>query len=199
MELVEIQKRLAQAQNLTRLYEPDTIERFIVPVLSILGWDVDTLMPPQLLRGNNNNATNRRFDVQLHIPNESLPAIVLECKSLNEHIVIEGKSAADNRNEKAFARQLRNYCLSTKHSFRRGYTVPVLTNGRQWYLFKEKFVDPRYRNEEISQQNWDDYVLVETALDSEDFLAVLQPHLAYKAAKERHETLQLNLRECRSS
>lgn len=200
MEVTEIRERLTQSQRLSRFYEPDTTERLVVPVLSILGWDVDTLTPPQLIRGNRDNrSASRLFDVQLHVSGSHCPAVVLECKSLGDQIVVQGRAASDNSHKKAFARELRNNCLSEDYSFRQGYTVPVLTNGRQWYLFTDKFVDPRHQNEEITDRNWDDYVLVETTVEEEQFISSLQPYLTYSTAEQKHGEIQPDPRKRGSS
>ncbi len=172
MTINDIKIRLNNIADETNIYEPDTIERLIIPVINIAGWDVDSINPMYLKRGNQNTkGSARRFDIELYCPQEmSNPRFVFECKRLNANILVMGKGASSNTaDDTDYVRQLRNYCLDPKFNFSSACTVPILSNGKKWIIFKPAFSNRDHANENITTDNYSDFIAVEANLTDEDF------------------------------
>jgi hypothetical protein len=169
--LVWLRTCLQQARNIASFSELDTIERFVIPVLRMAGWEVDLLEPFHVRRGKpDNKSCRRKFDLELWVANADYPKFVFECKNISEEILLIEKGASSNRKDSTdFARQLRNYCIEGHHCFCSNYTTPVLTNGDRWILFTQAFVDSRRKEEIITVINKGELIAEDSSLDKDDF------------------------------
>jgi len=175
MTIDDVRSRLRTAAlNKDEIHELDTIERFIIPIIEIAGWDINSIDPMYLKRGNRDNtSSNRRFDIALYCPREpAIPRFVFECKKLSENITILGKGSSTNTSDDSdYIRQLRNDCLNPKFKFGANWTIPILSNGVKWIIFKEAFTDTVRATENFTTNNVSDFIAAEADLDEGDFEA----------------------------
>jgi len=170
-------KRIDEAKRTANNFdEQDTVERIIVPVIKLSGWDIDSIDPFYLHRKNADTLSNhRRFDLELHCPCKQNPKFVFECKSIRDNIRLIGKGASNNRNDGSdFVRQLRNYCLNGNHSFEPDWSVPILTNGCNWVIFTSTFTDKDRKNEKISKHNFKDFVRCASSVSDQDVSQIIE-------------------------
>jgi len=187
MNIEAIIKRIDEAKITPNFDEQDTVERIIVPIIKLSGWDIDSIHPFYLRRKNaDTRSAHRRFDIELHIPGKYNPKFVFECKSIRDNIRLIGKGASNNTNDDSdFARQTRNYCLDGNHSFEPGWSVPILTNGCNWVIFTSTFTDKYRKNENISKHNFNDFVLCHSSVSDQDFSQIIEI-LKYSNAVPTH-------------
>lgn len=171
MEISELVEKLSTIDDKEIIYENDTIERFIVPIIKIAGWDIHSVHPLILRRGNRANSSNRRFDLELYSrSNDKFPKFVFECKRLSEQISLIGKGCVKNlKDQKDFVCQLKNDCLSPNFCFSYDLTIPVLTNGEQWVVFTTELANKKRANESISESNYSDFIKMELSITDNDF------------------------------
>lgn len=174
--LEQLRDFMKQASGITNFGELDTIERFVTPVLELSGWSIESLNPMYLLRGNRDNrSANRRFDIELYLPTNEYPKFVFECKKLHANIQLIGKGSSDNLSDHSdFVRQLRNDCLNSNFKYKPGWSVPVLTNGQHWIIFKKAFTDNKRKNENISEQNMNDFILTDCNIGDDNFTKIIE-------------------------
>ena len=188
MSLEEITKRLRNVSDKKLIHENDTIERFIVPIIRVAEWDVDSINPLILRRGNQDRTSNhRRFDIELYSPLNDVPRFIFECKRLSDNIILEGKGDSRNREDGSdFVRQLKNDCLSVNFCFKHGWTIPILTNGEKWVVFKTEFTNQCRSNEAISASNYSNFIEVESSITDDDFEGQISRVLKDQSAEKPH-------------
>ena len=171
MNIAEITDRLRSVPDKREIHEYDTIERFVIPIIEIAEWDIHSISPLFLRRGNQDRTSiHRRFDIELYRSIEAAPRFVFECKRLCDNINPIGKGDARNTNDQSdFVRQIKNDCLSGNFRFKHGWTSPILTNGEKWVIFKDEFTNLNRANEPISDANYSDFVEAESSLTDTDF------------------------------
>jgi len=175
MNIETIIKRIDEAKRTPNFDEQDTVERIIVPVIKLSGWDIDSIDPFYLRRKNaDTRSAHRRFDIELHFPDKQNPKFVFECKSIKDNIRLIGKGASNNINDDSdFVRQLRNYCLDGNHSFEPDWSIPILTNGCNWVIFTSTFTDKDRKNENISKHNFNDFVRCDSSVSNQGFSQII--------------------------
>ena len=180
-------ERVNQATRIRSFYEQDTVERIVVPVIKLAGWDVDSIDPFYLRRKDTaTRGHRRRFDLELHIPDHDKPKYVFECKSIKSNIQLIGKGASKNIDDDSdFARQLRNYCLDGNHLFEQNWSVPILTNGREWVVFTSSFTDVARKDENISKENFNDFIVCKRCMIDRDFSDIFK-YLKDPTAEQPH-------------
>ncbi|MFH1674451.1 MAG: hypothetical protein ABIF87_13625 [Pseudomonadota bacterium] len=176
MDIEVIIERIAKAKKTPNFDEQDTVERLIVPVIQLSGWDIDSIDPFYLRRKKADTRSYRqRFDLELHIPGYEKPKFVFECKAIYENIQLIGKGASNNTNDASdFVRQLRNYCLDGKHLFEQNWSVPIFTNGCGWVIFTSMFTETGRKNENISEDNFNDFVRYNSSVGDKCFSGVIE-------------------------
>lgn len=162
---------LQQARSITSFSELDTIERFVIPVVRMAGWEVDPLEPFYVRRGKpDHKSCYQKFDLELWEHNSHYPKFVFECKNIFTEICLIGKGASSNKKDQTdFIRQLRNYCLDSNFCFNSAHTTPVLTNGHRWILFTQAFTDPSRKDENITVDNRDELIAQDSCLEDANF------------------------------
>lgn len=184
VDIPKIIDRLTNVSDKKQIHEYDSIERFVVPIIEIAGWDIHSVKPLILRRGNQDRISkDRRFDIELYHSIQSAPRFVFECKRLCDNINLIGKGDLGNSSQSDFVRQIRDDCLSGNFRFRNGWTSPILTNGEKWVIFKDEFTNPARANEVISNANYNDFVNVESSLTDADFEDKIISFLKYKVIK----------------
>lgn len=188
MGLKEIAKRLRNVSDKKVIHENDTIERFILPIIRVAEWDVDSINPLILRRGNQDRTSrHRRFDIELYSPLNDAPRFIFECKRLSDNILLEGKGDARNREDGSdFVRQLKNDCLSGNFCFKHDWTIPILTNGEKWVIFKTEFTNQYHANEAISASNYSNFIEVESSITDDDFEGKIIKVLKDQSAEQPH-------------
>ena len=186
VNLNQIRQRLNNAKSLEIFDELDTIERLIVLVISLVGWQVDSITPMYLQRGNRDNrSSHRRFDLELYLSQKESPRFVFECKSLNSPIKLLGKGAPSNTSDHSdYVRQLRNDCLSNNFSYKLNWTSAVLTNGEQWVIFGPTFVENGRKEESISEENKSDLIQLDCQIKEADFEQKINKYLSKLVAEQ---------------
>ena len=173
MNIEDLRNNLERCSQLASLCEADTIERFIVPVLKLANWPIDSINPLYLKRGNRATRGNRTFDLELWRGDSPSPSFVFECKNLSCKISLLDRGALSNttRLHSDYARQLRKDCVNTQFSCDPLSTIPVLTNGRVWMIFKSAFICPGQINENINinSNNYNDFVKAKCSLSDSGF------------------------------
>jgi hypothetical protein len=184
MDIAEIIHRLRNVPDKKEIHEYDSIERFVVPIIEIAEWDIHSISPLILRRGNQDRISkHRRFDIELYHSIQAAPRFVFECKRLCDNINLIGKGDLRNLSDQSdFARQIKDDCLSGNYRFRHGWTSPILTNGEKWVIFKGEFTNPTRANEVISNANYNDFVNAESSLTDPDFEDKIISFLKYKGA-----------------
>ena len=147
------------------LHEQDTIEHLIVPILRSVGWDVDCVAKPQLVRGNRDNKSDHRsFDLNIYKDIDGLNlTIAIECKKITvdflspecevESLLYGNSDVCERSKDKSkkkdvsdlpgLGQLLRDYLDEMKFGRVKsgakvlcGQTVAVWTNGRTWVLVR---------------------------------------------------------------
>ena len=130
-----VERFLKLAQDLwnggATFHELDTVERLVVPVLATLGWDVDSIDPKILVRGNRANRGPRLFDLNLYSGGRL--CVALECKAI-AHGYKSHDTSSNKSSDQSSSSQLLSYCTHD-YGFETGVTIPVWTNGRLWVKY----------------------------------------------------------------
>ncbi|MCG6534388.1 MAG: hypothetical protein L7F78_06775 [Syntrophales bacterium LBB04] len=175
MDIIDIIKRLSQANSAPGFDEQDTVERIIVPVIELAGWDIDSINPFYLRRKNTDNKSDhRRFDLELYTFDNEKPKFVFECKSIKVNFQLIGNGASKNTSTSDYPRQLRNYCIDGNHLFDRNWSVPVLTNGYEWVIFTSTFTDNDRIDENITEANFNDFIIYKRFLLDTNFSDIIE-------------------------
>lgn len=142
----DIEKVCKELLDESNMYEQDTIEHLIVPILRYLGWNVDGVASGQLVRGNRDTqSSNRNFDLNLYKKRRSnLLSIGIECKVVSKDVpkdlfpFIKDKNTCSS-NLEGVNQVISDYFNKKFSAVKYGYTVAVWTNGRTWIVFRESF------------------------------------------------------------
>jgi hypothetical protein len=140
--LEEVCKELLKESN---MYEQDTIERLVVPVLWHLGWKVDGVAYSQLVRGNRDTQSyHRNFDLNLYKDRQSNSlSIGIECKVVSKNVPMDlfpisnEKTSSSNLN--GINQIISDYFNEKFSDVKYGYTAAVWTNGRTWIVIRKDF------------------------------------------------------------
>jgi len=187
VDIPKIIERLGNVPDKQQIHEYDSIERFVVPIIEIAGWDIYSIQPLILRRGNQDRTSkHRRFDIELYHPLQGAPRFVFECKRLCDGINLIGKGDLRNLGQSDFVRQIRDDCLSGNYRFMEGWTSPILTNGEKWVIFRGEFTNPARANEAISNVNYNDFVEAESSLPDADFKDKIISILKYQGTEQPH-------------
>jgi hypothetical protein len=172
--------------------EAGTQEHLIEPVLRVLGWNLDDPAEMQRTVGNTRGEKPDTFDLLLFAQGKSkTPRIAIECKAIgnsefrlpglndNGRLVQvdgkwdqprQGKHQYQNRDGLA---QLRRYCANRTRGYDPAYTIPVLTNGKQWVAFRGEDFDKN-----LDKPVAESACLFEPIrIDDPNFLRVIKEHL----------------------
>lgn len=131
-----VKRFLKLAQDLwngaATFHESDTVERLVVPVLEALGWNIDSIAPKSLVRGNRANSGHRLFDLNLYADNHL--CVALECKAISQGYKSNDCTSSPKISDQSSSKQLLSYC-TRDYGFETDFTIPVWTNGRLWVIY----------------------------------------------------------------
>lgn len=182
--ITQLIARLQQVEGNRDFHELDTIERLIVPVLVLAGWDTDCITPMELVRGNRSNrGKRRRFDLQVFASTKTTPRIAIECKHVNAPIEWNGYGWRET-DAKDFLRQIRNDCSSGRFPYEAGWTIPVVTNGKRWILLTDAFIQTQGMNGGIVEQSKSQFILADGCLCDADFAETVMARLTKESANQ---------------
>lgn len=144
--ILSILKKAKKYENTgKRLSEIDTQVILVEPILCIAGYDT---YDPNIVKRASRNPQSLEFDIEIYKGNKLFLAI--EVKALSSHefnINSEDKIGAlfkdnckwKNKNGDGVG-QLRAYCLN-RHNKIEFTTKPILTNGLEWAIFYNDFLN----------------------------------------------------------
>ena len=133
------------------LSEIDTQILLIEPILQIADWDI---LDPSIVKRASRSNSKQEFDIEIYesINNPPRVKIAIECKSLDSpefnadkipngigKLVQKYKKKKNayywaNKSRDGIG-QIRAYCANYAH-YNPDYTIPVMTNGCEWLIFK---------------------------------------------------------------
>jgi hypothetical protein len=142
-------KAMSDEKN-RRWSEIDTQVLLIEPVLDLAGWN---LLDYKQVRRVSRAKNGQEFDIGLYGPDPDHVKIAIECKSLGNHWCRIPQTLANigqltNGGDSTNPRwlhdwkkcdgigQLRSYCFNYTKTFREAYSIPLLTDGWDWIIFK---------------------------------------------------------------
>lgn len=129
-----------------KLSEIDTQVLLVEPILCIAGYDIYN---PRIVKRASRNPQSKEFDIEVYKRNKLFLAIEVKALSSNEFNInsqnnigaLKKKNCKWTNNEGDGVGQIRAYCLNLGYRKINTAPIPILTNGLEWAIFHNHFLD----------------------------------------------------------
>lgn len=142
--------------------ENQVIDRIVLPVLGLLGWNQDD-------RAQVDRCAPNAGRCDIHLIQNGIILAGVECKSINSNEFCITHDKGDSRNpEHDGVVQLKTYCRTLLSQEGGNMVLPVLTNGLRWIVFNpDTFLCDSNVNNPI---NAEAHILADTIITEVNFL-----------------------------